>query len=295
MLAGSGALEAHAHEHQFRACARGRPAGLQRRERTGSSDLEPAHTGKKFPRVRAMSLSSISLGFAVFDDDEDYFASCRAWNRCFQLLFSCQDTESSVDAAPEFCCAGIEEMNDDQMPAGSSADSLGALYANQRLYIQVAQNAVLQTGSALRATGLPSYTGRRLQQVEPPPLKKATSAAHVQEPAPECSLIPETRVGKSAGPSKYAKGPVRISRHRRKKLRNRLTLTKAEKLVFIYQNLRAIRQATGDPCWCPNLSGIADDEQAETDDFDADELMDWWAEFHAKNQETPDFEDNNEP
>ena len=80
------------------------------------------------------------------------------------------------------------------------------------------------------------------------------------------------------------------------KLRNRLTLDKAEALVFIYQNLRAIRKAKGDECWCPNLSGIADDSgEADTDDFDADELMKWWAEWHATNQAATAFEDNGEP
>ena len=78
------------------------------------------------------------------------------------------------------------------------------------------------------------------------------------------------------------------------KLRNRLTLEKAEMLVFIYQNLRAIRQAKGDESWCPNLSGLAEDDAAETDDFDADELMEWWAEFHANNQTATTFEDNGE-
>ena len=37
------------------------------------------------------------------------------------------------------------------------------------------------------------------------------------------------------------------------KLRNRLSLTKAEKLVYIFSNIRLLRRVRNDPRWCPDL------------------------------------------
>jgi hypothetical protein len=59
------------------------------------------------------------------------------------------------------------------------------------------------------------------------------------------------------------------------KLRNRLSLVKAQMLVYIY--LRAIRKMTGNDVWSPLLNDKSENpEAADTDEFDEDELSKWW-------------------
>ena len=55
--------------------------------------------------------------------------------------------------------------------------------------------------------------------------------------------------------------------------------TKAEKLVFIYQNMRMIRRLTGNERWCPLLNHVDDGETADTDEYELTDLAAWWNEY----------------
>ena len=62
------------------------------------------------------------------------------------------------------------------------------------------------------------------------------------------------------------------------KLRNRLSLTKAEKLVYIFSNIRLLRRVRNDPRWCPDLdfdTGTSG-EDAPPDDLDLFAVAEWW-------------------
>ena len=68
------------------------------------------------------------------------------------------------------------------------------------------------------------------------------------------------------------------------KLRNRLSLEKACMLIYIYQNIKAVRRARGEPKWCPDLrldekTGVLEPTYAD------DEVAEFWKEFCASNAE----------
>ena len=66
------------------------------------------------------------------------------------------------------------------------------------------------------------------------------------------------------------------------KLRNRLALNKAIMLVYIYQNLRAIRKFRGEATWMPNVNFCESPEEPEVLEFDVEELAAFWDEFIAE-------------
>ena len=64
------------------------------------------------------------------------------------------------------------------------------------------------------------------------------------------------------------------------KLRNRLSLLKAEKLVFIYQNLRFLRMMLGDPAFMPLFSTRdpdATEPTCDSEDVDVEEVAAWFS------------------
>jgi len=53
-------------------------------------------------------------------------------------------------------------------------------------------------------------------------------------------------------------------------------------MVYIYQNLRAIRRARDEPLWCPELNyDLAADADADEppSEFEAEELASWWKDY----------------
>jgi hypothetical protein len=79
------------------------------------------------------------------------------------------------------------------------------------------------------------------------------------------------------------------------KLRNRLLLSKAIMLVFMYQNIRMIRKIRKSKVWMPFLNFDLSVE-AETDEFEETELDAWMEDFttSAKQQAAEDLELENE-
>jgi hypothetical protein len=75
------------------------------------------------------------------------------------------------------------------------------------------------------------------------------------------------------------------------KLRNRLLLSKATKLVFMYQNIRTIRKIRKSKSWMPNLN-FDTSVEAETDEFEVHELEGWMKDFanSARQQAAEDIE-----
>ena len=72
------------------------------------------------------------------------------------------------------------------------------------------------------------------------------------------------------------------------KLRNRLSMVKGMKLVFIYQNLRYIRMSTGAENYMPFFSqrDTPDGEQlGDMEDSVVMEVLDFWNNFVQVNQE----------
>jgi hypothetical protein len=77
------------------------------------------------------------------------------------------------------------------------------------------------------------------------------------------------------------------------KIRNRLLLSKAMKLVFMYQNIRMIRKIRNSRVWMPNLN-FDSSVEAETDEFEVRELDAWMDDFatSAMQQAAEDSEMN---
>ena len=91
----------------------------------------------------------------------------------------------------------------------------------------------------------------------------------------ELTLLATTRTQCTKGSSSAAERNYSIIALIMTKRRNRLGLDKMEKLVYIYQNLKTLRRALGDPCWCPDL--IYDETTGELmPTFDDNEVAAFW-------------------